>query len=104
MDIFGYTIIPTEEYERLRDELVTARINIDRCMSIQNLVVNAPKEYRLRLNLYSADKGYYEVLAFYDRLTIVIIKRFKFDASSKEDREYARLCAEELLEKLREEI
>ena len=104
MDIFGYTIIPTEEYYKLSDELITARINMEKCNSIKNLIMSTPKEYTLRLRLHNADKGYYEVLAIYDKLTALVIKRFNFVSSDNEDRDYARLCAEELLEKLRERI
>lgn len=88
--LFGLTLVEVKEYKQLQDTFKLAR--------------NEVKEYYTCIGLPSAYFGFYEVIARKNSNSHINIKRFAYRLGNAEDGDYARACAQELCDKLNEEI
>lgn len=88
--LFGLKLVRTKEYQHLLDAFELTKKGI------------------MRYGVYwssLAGQPCYEVKGFStDSNAFVIIKRFLYEVGNPEDRNYMQLCAQELCDKLNEEV
>lgn len=111
MKLFGYTIIPTKDYEAIcKENEKVNNLALERKAFIDHIQygwddIKTEEEYFIALDVW--DKPNFKVVyrfKFGTEKFQIAVKRFFFDPYDEDDKDYAKRCAEELLEKLKEKI
>lgn len=111
MKLFGYTIIPTKDYEALCQDNEEANNLAQERQSFINHIqydwedIKTEEKYFIALDVWN--KPHFKVVYQFKFCTEkfqMTVKRFFFDPYDEDDKDYAKRCAEELLEKLKEKI
>lgn len=97
-NLFGFVILSEEEYDSLiKIRILTESDNL--CYYVKWVHHHNSK---LISEAFSYDViGYDKALGEYEGITF-IVKRFYYNANNKGDADYAKLCANELCDKLKE--
>lgn len=106
MKLFGYTIIPTKQLDKILSEFASVKKILRQMLNewAENWQLTDPDCYSIVLDeQFSRWKVLmYDVRNYQHEY--ILIKSFYFNPGNEDDKAYALRCAEELLDKLEEKI